>query len=287
MRASKTGKLRENRVFHAVNYALLVLIILLCLLPFVNVIAKAFSTNGRTVSLLPVGAPIYNFKYVFTTWPYFRAFFVSVAITVVGTALSVGVMFAAAFALSKQDLLFRKGIMIFFIIIMLFSGGIVPNFFVMRTLGLLNTPFALIFPSVVQVYNLILLKNFLEGVPKEIEESAYIDGARNFQVMTFILFPIAMPAVASVALFTAVTFWNNYFAALIYLPNADQFWPLAMYILNYINSTPDVLGDQMLFQQKAYIEMAMIIVSILPILAIYPFVSKFFVKGVTVGSVKG
>lgn len=285
--AAKTGKIKENRVFHAVNYALLVIIVLACLLPFVNVIAKAFSTYGRVVNLLPVEATLYNFRFVFTNWPYFRAFFVSVGITVVGTALSICVMFAAAFALSKEDLPLRKPLMVFFIIIMLFSGGIVPNFFVMRMIGLLNTPFALIFPSVVQVYNLILLKNYLEGVPKEIEESAYIDGARNIQVMVFILFPIALPAIASVALFTAVTYWNNYFAALIYLPNASEYWPLAMYILNYINSAPDVLGDQMLYQQKGYIEMAMIIVSILPILAVYPFVAKFFVKGVTVGSVKG
>ena len=177
--------------------------------------------------------------------------------------------------------------MVFFIIIMLFSGGIVPNFFIVKALGLLNTPFALIFPSVVQVYNLILLKNYLEGVPKEIEESALIDGARNLQVMVYILLPIALPAVASVALFTAVSYWNNYFSALIYLPNADRFWPLAMYILNYINTSADVLGDQTLFLQKTYIEAAMIVVSIIPIIAVYPFVAKFFVKGVTVGSVKG
>ena len=287
MKPSKTGKIRENRVFHAINYALLVLIILLCIVPFINVIAKSFSTQGKAVNFLPVDVTLYNYKYVFTTWPYFRAFFVSVGVTVLGTLLSVSVMFSAAYALSKEDFPGRKSIMVFFLIIMLFSGGIVPNFFVMKLLGLLNTPFALIFPSVVQVFNLILLKNYLEGVPKEIEESALIDGAKNVQVMFRILLPISLPSIASVALFTAVTYWNSYFSALLYLPNAEAWHPLAMYILNYINSSPDVLGDQMLFRQKEYIEMAMVIVSIIPILAIYPFVTKFFVKGVTVGSVKG
>ncbi len=284
---NKTGKIKENRVFHAVNYVLLVFIILLCLLPFLNVVSKSFSTYGETVVFLPVDATLYNYQFVFTNWPYFRAFFISIAVTVFGTLLSVAVMFSAAFALSKPSFPCRRGTMVFFIIIMLFSGGIVPNFFIVKSLGLLNTPFALIFPSVVQVYNLILLKNYLEGVPKEIEESAVIDGARNWQVMVYILLPVALPAVASVALFTAVNYWNNYFSALIYLPNADRFWPLAMYILNYINTSADVLGDQTLFLQKTYIEAAMIVVSIIPIVAVYPFVAKFFVKGVTVGSVKG
>lgn len=283
----KAGKIRENRVFHIVNYTLLVLIILISLLPFVNVLAKSFSTYGKSVSLVPVNFTFYNYEFVFTNWPYFRSFFVSVGITVFGTLLSVGVMFSAAYALSKRDFPFRKGIMVFFLIVMLFSGGIVPNFFVIKMLGLLNTPFALIFPTVVQVFNLILLKNYLEGVPREIEESAQIDGASNLQTMIYILVPVALPSIASVALFTAVTYWNNYFSALIYLPNASKWWPLAMYMLNYIQSTPDVLGDQMLLQQKTYIEAAMIIVSIVPILAIYPFVTKYFVKGVTVGSVKG
>lgn len=283
----KKNRIKENRVFHAVNYALLVVVILVSLLPFVNVIAKSFSTYGRTVGLWPVGATLYNYRYVFTNWPYFRSFFVSVGVTAGGTLLSVAVMFCAAYALSKPDFPCRKGVMIFFIIVMLFSGGIVPNFFVVKMLGLLNTPLALVLPTVVQVYNMILLKNYLEGVPREIEESAQLDGASNLQAMFYILVPISLPSIASVALFTAVTYWNNYFSALIYLPNAREFWPLAMFILDYINTMPDVLGDQMLYQQKTYIEATMIVVSIIPILAVYPFVTKYFVKGVTVGSVKG
>ncbi len=285
----KTMHIHENRVFHIVNYILLTLIVLLCLVPFVNIIAKALSTyTGKAVFLLPHEITWYNFSYVFTNWPYFRSFLVSAGVTLCGTALSVGVMFAAAYALSKQDFPLRKGVMVFFIIIMLFSGGIVPNFFVMKMLGLLNTPLALVFPSVVQVYNLILLKNYVEGVPREIEESAHIDGATNLQVMVKILIPVSLPAIASVALFTAVTYWNNYFNALIYLsPSSEQFYPLALFINNYINSAANELGDLTYYHQKSFIEMAMIIVSIIPILAVYPFVAKFFVRGVTVGSVKG
>ncbi len=270
-----------------VNYVLLAIIALCCLVPFFNVISKAFSTYGKTVVVLPQGFTGFNFRQVFANAAYFRAFGVSVGVTTIGTFLSVAFMFMAAYPLSKKDLPFRKVFMIFFMIVMLFSGGLVPNFFVMKMVGLLNTPAALVFPSLVQVYNLILLKNGLEGIPAEIEESARIDGASSARILAAILLPISIPSIASVALFTAVSYWNNYFNALIYLINAEQYYPLAMFILNRINSVPDILGDQRLYQQKEFIDSAMIIISILPIVCVYPFVLKFFVRGLTVGSVKG
>lgn len=278
---------QEDVVFHVVNYILLAIIALACLVPFFNVIAKAFSEYGKTVVFWPQDFTWYNMKQVFTDVAYFRAFGISVLVMVLGTSLSVGIMFMAAYPLSKKDLPFRKGIMIFFMVVMLFSGGIVPNFFVMKMLGLLNNVAALILPSIVQVYNMILLKNNLEGIPAEIEESARIDGASNGRILVSILLPISLPSIASVALFTAVSYWNNYFSALIYLTSAENLYPLAMYILNRINSVPDVLGDPILFRQKTYIDSAMIIISILPIVCVYPFVLKFFVSGLTVGSVKG
>ena len=152
---------------------------------------------------------------------------------------------------------------------------------------LAHSPLALILPSVVQVYNLILIKSYLEGLPPELEESAKIDGANNLQIMFKVLLPVSLPCVASVSLFTAVTFWNNYTSALIYLGTEEKWYPLSLYILNYIQSEPDALNPTLENIQKANIESAMIVVSILPILIIYPFVLKFFTKGVTVGSVKG
>lgn len=285
----KTKKLHkhEDFVFRIINYVLLTIIALACLIPFMNIIAKTFSTYGKTVSFIPQDFTWYNVKYVFQEIAYFRAFGVTVLVTVLGTALSVTFMYMAAYPLSKLDLPFRKGIMIFFMIVMLFSGGIVPNFFVMKSLNLLNTKAALILPSLVQVYNMILLKNALEGIPGEIEESARIDGANNVVILANILLPISLPSIASVALFTAVTYWNNYFNGLIYLINAEKNYPLALYILNHVNSVPDVLGDPTYFNQKTYIDSAMILISIVPIVCVYPFVLKFFVSGLTVGSVKG
>jgi putative aldouronate transport system permease protein len=177
--------------------------------------------------------------------------------------------------------------MVFFVITMIFSGGMVPNYVVVRELGLTGTPWALILPSVVQTYNLILIKSYLEGLPKELEESAGIDGANSLQTMFRILLPVSMPCVASVSLFTAVTFWNNYTSALLYLGTEEKWYPLSLYILNYIQTGPDVLDTSMEAIQHANIESAMIVVSIIPILLVYPFVLKYFTKGVTVGAVKG
>lgn len=280
-------RVKDSPVFAIVNIILLVIISLICFLPFLNVISVAISSAGFDINFTPKGVTGFNFKYVFSDAAFWRALGVSFFVVIVGTILSVLVMFSAAYALSKKDFPCRKGIMVFFIITMVFSGGMVPNYIVVRELGLTGSPWALILPSVVQVYNLILIKNYLEGLPYELEESAGIDGANSLQVMFRILLPVSMPCVASVSLFTAVTFWNNYTSALLYLGTNEKWYPLSLYILNYIQTPPDVLDTSMSAIQKGNIEAAMIITSIIPILLVYPFVLKYFTKGVTVGAVKG
>ena len=284
---TKKRKVKENTVFNIINVTLLVIISLICFLPFLNVASVALSTAGQDVNFSPKGFTWFNFQHVFSDVAFWRALGVSLFVVVVGTAISVMVMFAAAYALSKPDFPCRKGIMVFFIITMIFSGGIVPNYIVVRELGLTGTPWALILPSVVQVYNLILIRSYLEGLPKELEESAGIDGANSLQTMFRVLLPVSMPCVASVSLFTAVTFWNNYTSALLYLGTEEKWYPLSLYILNKMKSVPNVLEVTQENIQKANIDAAMIIVSIIPILLVYPFVLKYFTKGVTVGAVKG
>ena len=274
-------------MFNTINVILLVVISLVSFLPFLNVISVALSTAGNQVNFWPKGFELFNFKHVFADTGFWRALGVSFFVVVVGTALSVMVMFSAAYALSKKDFPCRKGLMVFFIITMIFSGGMIPNYIVVRELGLTGTPWALILPSVVQTYNLILIRSYLEGLPPELEESAGIDGANSLQIMFRVLLPVSMPCVASVSLFTAVTFWNNYTSALLYLGTEEKWYPLSLYILNYIQTRPDVLDTSMAAVQKANIESAMIIVSIIPILLVYPLVLKYFTKGVTVGAVKG
>lgn len=281
------NRIKDSPVFHTINAIVLSVVAFVCLLPFLNVIANAFSTAGQEVNFLPKGFTWSNFATVFGKAGFWRALGVSLMVTVGGTALSVLVMYSAAYALSKKDFPFRRGLMIFFIIVMIFSGGMVPNYIVVNALGLTRSPWALMLPSVVQVYNLILIKSYLEGLPPELEESAKIDGANNLQIMFKVLLPVSLPCVASVSLFTAVTFWNNYTSALIYLGTEEKWYPLSLYILNFIQSDADVLNPTWENIQKANIESAMIVASIIPILVVYPFVLKFFTKGVTVGSVKG
>lgn len=280
-------RIHDSTAFRIINVIVLVVTAFICVLPFLNVLATAFSTAGQQINFWPKGFTWFNVKEVLTDGGFWRALGVSLMVTVVGTTLSVLIMYAAAYALSKPDFPMRRGIMIFFVIVMIFSGGMVPNYIVVNALGLTRSPWALILPSVVQVYNMILIKSYLEGLPKELEESAKIDGANSLQIMFRVLIPASTPCVASVSMFTAVTFWNNYTSALLYLGTEEKWYPLSLYILNYIQSDPDVLNPTLANIQKANIEAAMIIFSILPILLIYPLVLKYFTKGVTVGSVKG
>lgn len=280
-------KIKDAPVFHAINAIVLILVSLICVLPLLNVLAESLSTAGNSVNFWPKGFTWYNFGIVFTDYAFWRAMGVSFLVVICGTLLSVSVMFAAAYALSKPDFPLRKGLMVFFIIVMIFSGGMVPNYIVVNALGLTRSPLALILPSVVQVYNMILIKSYLEGLPSELEESAKIDGANNLQIMFRVLLPVSKPCIASVSLFTAVTFWNNYTSALLYLGTEETWYPLSLYILNHIQHDADALASAEEAIQKANIESAMIVVSIIPILLIYPFVLKYFTKGVTVGAVKG
>ncbi len=286
---AKSTKIKENKTFTVINTILLVIISVICLLPFLNVLSTALSTGNLDVNFVPQGFTWYNFKFVFSSPGFWRSLGVSFLVVVVGTILSVTIMFSAAYALSKSDFPFRKGLMVFFIITMIFSGGMVPNYIVVNALGLTRSPWALILPSVVQTYNLILIKSYLEGLPAELEESAKIDGASNLHIMFKIILPVSLPCVASVSLFTAVTFWNNYTSALLYLGTEEKWYPLSLYILNYMQKVVDPTSTTLAKEniQKANIEAAMVIVSILPILIVYPFVLKFFTKGVTVGAVKG
>lgn len=284
---NRKNRIDDSPTFRVINTIVLTLTAFVCILPFFNVLATALSTAGNDINFLPKGFTWFNFLEVFKDTAFWRAMGVSIMVTVCGTALSVLVMYAAAYALSKPDFPFRKGIMVFFLITMVFSAGMVPNYIVVKMLGLTRSPWALILPSVVQVYNMILIKSYLEGVPKELEESAKIDGASSIQTMFRVMIPVSMPCVASVCMFTAVSFWNNYTSALLYLGTEEKWYPLSLYILNYIQTSPDALDVSMAAMQKANIESAMIVVSILPILLVYPFVLKYFTKGVTVGSVKG
>lgn len=282
---------KSERVFTIVNISILCIFLLFTLMPVINILATAFSTHSESVLFLPVQFDMFSIKTVLAEPKFYNAFLITLIVTVCGTMLSVFAMAFAAYPLSKKDLPFRTGFMLYFFISMLFSGGMVPNYILMSTLGFTNTLLSLILPSAVQVFHLILIKNFFEGLPDALEESARIDGASNFQILIKIIFPISISMLITVSLFTAVVYWNNYFNALMYISaSSSHLYPLPFYIVNVSEQFRDpnaaiVMGEKYKYEEN--IKAATIILSMLPIVATYPFFLKYFTKGVVVGAVKG
>ena len=283
-------KIRENSLtFDIIAYGTLTLFVVLCLLPIIHVVSLSFSSAQMQAGLFPRKATMYSYKVVFANESYIKAFANSIFVTIGGTLFTGAITFFAAYPLSKANCPFRKTFMMFFIITMLFSGGVISNFLWFKQLGLLDGIFSLIIPFGVQTYYLILFKSYFEGIPDSIEEAAEIDGANKMTILIKVILPLCVPAIITVCLFLAVAYWNDYQRALYYLPTNHEAYPLAMYIQNYLNSSAinDYKEDLDKALHKDNIEAAMIILSMLPITCAYPFFTKYFAKGVAVGAVKG
>ncbi|PYI56531.1 carbohydrate ABC transporter permease [Paenibacillus flagellatus] len=277
-------------------YGTLLLLTFVTLLPFVNVLSKAVSEEWAVVSgkvgLFPVGFQLDTMKFVITSNPFIRSFSVSVFITVVGTALSLLITAITAYPLSKRHLPGIGFVMILFVFTMLFNGGIIPNYMLIRNLGLLDSLWSLILPSLVSVFNLLVIKSYFESLPESLEESARMDGARTFTVLFRIFLPLSGPVLATIALFYAVSYWNDFFNAMVYI-NSPSLKPLQLYlrdiVLNAASATAgmEVSQDDMMNLSPDNVRSATVIASTIPILLLYPYLQKHFIKGVLIGSVKG
>lgn len=284
----------ESRLFDAANVLVLVIIGLVCILPFLHVLAKSLSDQASVmankVSFYPIGLNLSAFEFVLTQSRYFEALKVTLFVTVVGTMLSMAITIMAAYPLSKPEFRGRKLITLLYVFSMLFYGGIIPGYILMKSLGLLDTVWAMIIPLLVVPFNLFVCKTFFEGLPESIEESARMDGASNFRILVSILLPISLPVIATLGIFYAVGYWNNYFHPLIYI-NAVDLKPLQIFLYDTISNTEDVIAQQpeevRLSLSSEGLRAATVILTVLPILLVYPFLQKYFVHGLTVGSVKG
>jgi len=285
---------RSDRWFDVVNNALIVVIGLICLLPFLHVLAKSLSNQasvmGNKVTFYPIGMHLEAFRFVFAHTRFFEALQVTLLVTVIGTALSLTITILAAYPLSKPEFKGRKPILLLYVFSMLFYGGIIPGYILMKGLGLLDTVWAMIVPLLVVPFNLFVCKTFFEGIPEGIEESAKIDGATNFRILRSIVLPISLPVVATLGIFYAVGYWNNYFHPLIYISSIDL-KPLQLFLFETIANTEELLQEQpdsvRLSMAPEGFRAAMVISSIVPILLVYPFLQRYFVTGMTLGSVKG
>ncbi|GBG06409.1 ABC transporter permease [Paenibacillus agaridevorans] len=284
----------SGRVFAAVNYTLLAIIALVTVLPFLHVVAGSFTTSAemavKKFILFPTVWSFDAYKFIFSTNTIFRAMGVSVGITAFGTLFSMLLTALMAYGLSRRDLDGRRGIMFLVVFTMLFSGGLIPTFLVVRELGMIDSYLALIVPASISAFNLIIMRNFFQNIPEGLEESAKIDGCSDFGILFRIVLPLSMPAIATLSLFYAVTYWNTYLSAILYL-NDSLKWPIQVLLRQIVvlASGMDYSSDldSTVPPPDQTIKMAVIVVATLPILLVYPFLQKHFAKGAMLGSIKG
>ncbi|WNQ12737.1 carbohydrate ABC transporter permease [Paenibacillus aurantius] len=299
-RKGKTGGIRTSfgdKLFTTANYLFFCLLGAATLFPFLNIIAKSLSSEGAVVSgmvtVYPIDFQLGTYKLVLGNTQFLNSFKITAFITVLGTLLSLLFTVLSAYPLSKPNLAFRKPLLLVFIFTMLFNGGLIPTYLLMQKIGMVNTVWSLFVPGLIAVFNMLVVKNFFEGIPESLEESAKLDGASNVRILFSIILPLSMPVLATIGLFYAVTLWNSYFNAMAYITD-PALKPLQLYLKELIDSTSDVMKmagevdiNRDLNSTPEAVQAASIITATLPILFVYPFLQKYFVKGVLVGSVKG
>lgn len=289
----KTG---EDIAIDIFVYVLIVIMLVLTLYPVLNIFSKAFSNETSIISnqitFYPIGFQLSTMRYVLSSSMFSNAFKNSVIVTIVGTALSVIVTAMAAYPFSKRNLVFYKPLIMLFVFTMWFGGGLVPTYLAYKTLGLLNSLSVLILPGAISVYNMLLLKNYYEALPEALEEAARIDGANKARILFQIVIPLSMPVLATVCLFTAVGLWNDFYTPMMF-NTRSQLKTLSQYLYDIVAESGTDLtmstnaDDMMNNTLPEAVRAASIIASITPILVVYPFLQKYFVKGVLIGSVKG
>lgn len=285
----------SEKIYIGAVYVILIGSGILCLFPFLNVLAKSLSANWAIISgkvgLLPVAFTMENVMFVLRDRLFQNAFLISVFVTVVGSLGAVLFTAVSAYPLSKKHLPGIKFILLLYIFTMLFNGGLVPTYLLIKNLHLMDNLASLILPALINVFNLLLMKNYYESLPESLEESAKLDGASNLRIVLSIVIPISAPVFATISLFYAVYFWSNWFHPMLYL-NDPSLKPLQLYLRDIILQASDenLLNqdiDALLNLSPEGIRNATIIVSTIPILLVYPMLQKYFIKGILIGSVKG
>ncbi|MBP1988550.1 carbohydrate ABC transporter permease [Paenibacillus eucommiae] len=286
---------RTFSLFDAMCIAVMLLLIVATVYPFIYMIAVSFSEDVYVlkgqVSIWPKGFNVRMYEIVLTDPRIWSGYRNTVLYTVVGTAVSLSFTAMAAYALSKKNLLFHKQFTILIVVTMFFGGGMIPTFLVVKSLGLVDTFWAMIFPGAISTWYLIMMRTFFAGLPQEMEEAGKLDGLNEIGLFLRLVLPLSKAVLATIGLFYAVGIWNNFYTPLIYLRNPDLV-PLQVILRNIVLSGQmDLNGNHGLGKDRQIIEeslkYATILVGTLPILVVYPFLQKYFVKGVTIGSLKG
>lgn len=285
-----------RKVFLALNHGFLFLLAVSCILPLIYVLALSFSSSsaatGGLVTLWPVDFTTRSYEYILEKPAFSKAFLVTMERVVLGTAINMLLTILAAYPLSKESRTFRSRTIYawVFVFTILFSGGLIPWYVTIQWTGIHDTLWALVLPNAVPVFNVILLLNFFRQLPKEMEESSFIDGAGHWTTLIRIYVPLALPAMATVTLLTLVNHWNAWFDGLI-LMNRPENYPLSTYLqtmltqLNLTTLTAEQMEDLANVSDRTA-KAAQLFVAALPIILVYPFLQKFFITGIVMGSVK-
>lgn len=293
---------REDIVFDSINYSFLIILCIVMLYPFLNTFAISLNDANDSVKggiyLWPRVLTWSNYEHVFESGQILQATFTSVLRTVIGTGTSLLATAMVAYAISRQEFVLRRSVTIIFVLTMYFNGGLIPNFLLMRDLQLIGTFWVYILPGVIGVFNLIVIRSFIEGLPQSLFESAKIDGAGDFTVFFKIVLPLSLPVLATVSLFVAVFQWNQWFDVFLYNssdPNLSTLQYELMKLLQSSNSQVSSTSVRTALARSTSgantvtpvsIRATMTIVASIPIICVYPFLQKYFVKGLTLGGVK-
>lgn len=294
---------KTDKIFTGVVYVFLVLSLIVVLYPLLYIISASISdpqmVNSGKMWLLPKNITFEGYKTIFENDSIWRGYLNTIFYTALGTTINLIVTLPCAYALARVDFYGRKAFMNFLIVTMFISGGLIPSYLIVKGLGMNNTIWALVIPNAASVYNIVVTRTFFQStIPREMEEAAIIDGCTDFNLFFKIVLPLSMPIVAVMALFYGVGHWNSYFSALIYLSD-KALYPLQM-VLREILVLQDLSSSQvgnmsasmaeMLYSKQQLVQVikyGVMLVSTLPIIVAYPFLQKYFVKGVMVGSLKG
>lgn len=296
----KNGKRAENTIrltkgemtFNAVNYVVLTLLAVITLYPIINVLAISLSSYTgylqNPAMVLPIEFNLDAYKSILSNPLITSAYKNTIFVTIAGTCLNLTLTVLTAYPLAKGKLRGSRVIMFGIVFTMMFSGGMIPTFLTVRSLGLLDTHWALILPCAIGTSNLIIVKNFFEGIPDSLLESARMDGAGEWRILWSIVLPLSVPVLATVTLFYAVGNWNRLFDAVMYI-NSRSNWTLPILLKEIITENSELLADPSIAAQvyPKTMQCATIVVAVLPIMLAYPFLQRFFMKGIMLGAVKG
>jgi putative aldouronate transport system permease protein len=290
-------KSKHSKIGDVIIALVLLAVVLACLLPIVNIFARSLSSPqaivNRLVGLLPVNPTVESYQYVFRDPAFSRSMLWTAILTVICTLVSLAITILCAYPLTYDTLKGRNLLTTIIIFTMYFSAGTIPNYILMKDLGLLNNPLVLVLPNCLSVFNMIILRSFFFGVPESLRESAELDGANPFIVLVRIYLPLSMPVLATLALFYAVGRWNGFSDALLYLTAAPQYHPIQLKLYNIINNLSSL---EVAIQEGSGastpaasdgMKAAAVMFATAPILVVYPWLQRYFIHGVTIGAVKG